>query len=44
MHTPISYLGFCALGGLTNPNTCTRNIYLGKYYMYTVYYYRRPTQ
>jgi len=35
----ISYLGFCALGGLTNPRCYSRDIYLGKYYMYTAYYY-----
>ena len=35
----ISYLGFCALGGLTNPKCSTRAVYIGKYYMHTVYYY-----
>jgi len=35
----ITYKGFCALGGLNNPKCFTRNVYLGKHYMYTAYYY-----
>lgn len=34
----ISYLGFCVLGGLTNPRLYTRAIYLGKHYRHTEYY------
>lgn len=37
---PISYEGFCALGGLTNPHCWTRNIYLGKHFMYTAYFHQ----
>ena len=35
----ITYLYFCTLGGVSNPKCSTRAIYLGKYYMYTAYYY-----
>lgn len=38
MATQISYLGFCALGALTNPRLFTRNVYLGKHYMHTTYW------
>lgn len=36
--TQISYLGFCALGGLTNPRLFTRAVYLGNHYMHTTYW------
>jgi hypothetical protein len=35
----ISYKGFCALGGLTNPKLFTRTFRNGSY-IYTVYYMR----
>jgi len=35
---PISYNGFCALGGLTNKKLSTKAIYHGKYFMYIKYY------
>lgn len=38
MAEQISYLGFCALGGLTNPRLFTRAVYLGKHYMHTTYW------
>lgn len=42
MSIPISYLGFCALGGLTNPRLWTRPICDGRGdYLYTEYYYIR---
>lgn len=40
MYNQISYKGFCALGGLSNPRLFTKAVYLGKYYMYTAYYLR----
>lgn len=36
----ISYKGYCALGGASNPRLFSRPIYLGTHYMYTAYYYR----
>ncbi len=39
---PISYLGFCALGGLTNPKLFTGVVRNRRgEYLYTEYYYRR---
>ena len=34
----ISYLGFCALGALTNPKLMTRAEYKGIYYSHTTYW------
>mgnify|MGYP003521570396 FL=1 len=36
----ITYRGFCALGGLTNPRLSTRAVNLGKGYMHTTYWMR----
>ncbi len=36
----ITYKGFCALGGLTNPRLSTRAIYLGGHYHHTIYLFR----
>jgi len=33
----LTYKGFCALGGLTNPNLYTISIYNGKHFMYIAY-------
>lgn len=38
MPQQITYHGFCALGGLTNPRLFTRAVYLGKWYMHTTYW------
>lgn len=38
MPVRISYNGFCALGGLTNPRLFTRPIYNGRHFMYTAYF------
>lgn len=37
MYDQISYAGFCALGGLTNPKLFTKVLHNGSY-SYTVYY------
>ncbi len=37
----ITYEGYCVLGGASNPNLFSRNIYLGKHYMQTRYYLMR---
>lgn len=34
----ISYRGFCALGGLTNPRLSTRAEYLGAWFHQTTYW------
>lgn len=36
----ITYLGFCALGGLTNARLSSSQVYLGKHYMHTTYWLR----
>lgn len=36
----ITYSGFCALGGLTNPRLFTRQVYLGQWFMHTTYWLR----
>lgn len=38
MTQQITYAGFCALGGLTNPRLYTRQVYLGEHYMHTTYW------
>lgn len=34
----LTYAGYCALGGASNPRLCSRDVYLGKHYMHTEYY------
>lgn len=34
----LTYAGFCALGGLTNPRLYTRDVYLGVHFMHTEYW------
>lgn len=41
MWVPISYLGFCALGALTNPRLMSRAVYVGKYYHHTEYWFNK---
>ena len=36
----ISYEGYCALGGASNPRLWSRPIYNGGHFMYTAYYMR----
>jgi hypothetical protein len=40
MFEQITYAGFCALGGLTNPRLHTRAVYLGEHFMFTTYWLR----
>jgi len=34
----ITYKGYCALGGASNPRCWSRDVYMGKHYMHTAYY------
>lgn len=34
----ITYAGYCALGGASNPRLMSRDVYLGKHYTFTEYY------
>jgi len=36
----MTYKGYCALGGDSNPRLYKRDIYLGEWYMHTAYYMR----
>ena len=38
MCTQITYTGFCTLGALTNPKLFTKQVYLGKHFMFTTYW------
>ena len=40
MSRQISYLGFCALGGLTDPRLFTRAVYTGKWFSHMTYWMR----
>jgi hypothetical protein len=38
MIAQISYRGYCALGGGSNPKLFTRAVYLGKHFMHMTYW------
>jgi hypothetical protein len=36
----ITYKGYCALGGASNPRLYKKDVYLGRHFMHTAYFMR----